>query len=80
LLDEILNEIKIRSGPVTTRELARRLEIEEGALEAMLEFLERKGKLTIYRPGEECEECTKFSCASCAFRGSCPGGDKGGVS
>lgn len=80
MLEEIMRELENNKGPVTVRELARRLDIEQGALEGMLEFLQRKGKLSVYRPGEECEECGVVSCASCVFGVSCPASDKGGDS
>jgi predicted Zn-ribbon and HTH transcriptional regulator len=80
MLDDVMRELEGNKGPMTVRELARRLGVEQGALEGMLEFLERKGRLSVYRPGEECEECGVVSCASCIFRASCPAGVEGGDS
>jgi predicted ArsR family transcriptional regulator len=80
MLDEIMREIENSKGPITTKELARRLDVDESALEGMLEFLERKGKLSVYRPGEGCEGCGVVSCASCVFNSGCPNSDKGGAS
>jgi Mn-dependent DtxR family transcriptional regulator len=54
VFDEILREVEKARGPITVRDLAERLDVEESALEKMLEFLEKKGKLSVYRPGE-CE-------------------------
>jgi predicted ArsR family transcriptional regulator len=73
-----MRELKNSRGPVTVQELARRLDIEQSALEGMLEFLERKGKLSVYRPGEECEDCGVVSCAACVFSAACPRSGKGG--
>lgn len=80
MLEEIMKELENSSGPLTTRELARRLGTEEGALKGMLEFLERKGKLSVYRPDKECSECGGLTCVTCVFRASCSGGDEGGAS
>jgi predicted Zn-ribbon and HTH transcriptional regulator len=71
LLEEIIREIEKEPGPLTVKELARRLGIEQSALEGMLEFLERKGRLSVYRP-DECEECGLVSCAACVYGRSCP--------
>ena len=78
MLDEIMHEFENNKGPITVKELARRLDIEESALDGMLEFLQRKGKLSVYRPAEECEECGVVSCASCVFGVVCPESEKGG--
>jgi predicted Zn-ribbon and HTH transcriptional regulator len=80
MLDDIIRELENSRGPVTVAELARRLDIEQGALEGMLEFLERKGKLSVYRPGEGCEDCGVVSCASCVFSPACPRSEEGGGS
>lgn len=79
MLDEIVREIEKSKGPITVKELARRLDIEESALQGMLEFLERKGRLSVYRPGEECEGCGVVSCASCVFAAACPRNEEGGL-
>ncbi len=80
MLEEILKELEVNKGPITTRELAGRLGTEEGALMGMLEFLERKGKLAIYRPDQGCRECGEMTCAACVFRASCASSDEGGAS
>jgi len=71
ILDKVMQKIKKENGPITIRELARRLDIEESALGGMLEFLERKGKLSVYRPGE-CDECGSITCISCIYGKGCP--------
>lgn len=70
MLNEILEQIESSDGPLTTRELARRLDIEESALIGMLEFLQRKGRLQMYRPGEN-QRCVSTSCVGCVFAGNC---------
>jgi Mn-dependent DtxR family transcriptional regulator len=78
LLDEIMNEIENADGPITLKELARRVGAEESALEGMLEFLEKKGRLSLVRAGEW-EQCRVTSCEACAFRKCCPEGGKEGA-
>ena len=78
MFDEILKEVEQANGPLSVRELADRLGVEESALEKMLEFLEKKGKLSVYRPGE-CDGCGVVSCRSCVFGGGCPEAKKGGA-
>lgn len=77
MLEEIMREVEKARGPLTVRELARRVGVEESALEGMLGFLERKGRLSVYRPDEGCEECSVISCPDCVFRASCPAAGHG---
>lgn len=78
MFEEILDAIEEQGGPVTVKDLASRLEIEESALEKMLEFLERKGRLSMYRPAEE-KGCGLVSCTGCIFSHGCPAAKKGGA-
>lgn len=78
MFDEILQEVENADGPISVKDLADRLGVEESALEKMLEFLERKGKLSVYRPGD-CEGCGVVSCKSCVFGAGCPDAKKGGA-
>ena len=70
MLDEILEQIENSNGPLTVRELARRLDVEERALTGMLEFLQRKGRLSLYRPDIN-QGCVSTSCVGCIFAGNC---------
>lgn len=70
MFEDILEELSSAKGPVTVRELAKRLRIEEGALEGMLDFLERKGRLTVLRPGD-CAERGAALCVGCAYGKGC---------
>jgi len=45
ILQQILGELETVGGPISVRELSRRLDVETSALEGMLEFLVRKGRL-----------------------------------
>lgn len=75
MLKEILREIEDSGGPMTVKELARRLEVEESALRGMLDYLERKGRLSVYDP--ESDECGPVSCESCIFSRGCEVAEKG---
>jgi DNA-binding MarR family transcriptional regulator len=79
MFDQILKEIEAASGPLSVKDLAGRLGIEESALEPMLAFLEKKGKLSVYRPAGS-ESCGLLSCASCVFGPSCPDRNERGAS
>jgi len=78
MFDEIMQAVENAHGPISVKDLAGRLGIEESALEKMLEFLEKKGKLSVYRPGD-CQGCGVVSCKSCVFGGGCPEAKKGGA-
>ena len=69
MLNEIMREIENSKGPLTVRELSRRLGVEESAIEGMLEFLQRKGRIDLQRPGGE-GACVG-TCAGCSFLGGC---------
>jgi hypothetical protein len=45
VLRQILRELERSSGPVCLNDLSRKLGVEPGALEGMISFLERKGRL-----------------------------------
>ena len=64
MLSRILEEFEQAGGPATLAEIGRRLEVERSALEGMLQFLVRKGKLRKVRPGDA-------MCAHCGSHASC---------
>ncbi len=45
MLKQILHEIEIAQGSITIRDLSRKLNVEPNALEGMLQFLVRKGRI-----------------------------------
>ena len=45
MLNRVLNEIKQANGPVLLADLSRKLDIEPDALQGMIAFLVRKGRL-----------------------------------
>jgi hypothetical protein len=64
MIRQILDELK--RGPTTIGELARKLEVEQGALEEMLRFMARKGLIRELHP-----ECVPTGCAGCPHAGRC---------
>lgn len=67
MLQLILQEIESAGGTVNLADLSRKLDVEPGALEGMLEFWVRKGRLRSSRQGGN------FCSASAACGGSCGG-------
>lgn len=67
MLNEIMSEIENSRGPLTVKELSRKLDIEESAIEGMLEFLQRKGRINLQRACGE-GSCVG-TCAGCSFLG-----------
>ena len=55
---------------LTKKELAKRVGVEEAALDGMLEFLERKGRLSVYTP-MGCAGCDAGPCVGCVFAKAC---------
>ena len=78
MLDELMKEIEKANGPISVRELAEKVGVEESALPGMLEFLEKKGKLSLVRAGEW-EQCQVAACEACALRSWCAEGAKEGA-
>ena len=74
MLSEIMREIDNSRGSLTVRELSRRLDVEESAIEGMLEFLQRKGRINLQRAGDE-GQCAG-DCAGCSFLGGCFSGEQ----
>jgi len=64
MLRQILREFEQSEGAISLSELARRLGIAPSALEGMLEFLVRKGRLRVTGGAQ--------ACAACGLKGSCP--------
>jgi DNA-binding IclR family transcriptional regulator len=72
MLQLILQEIESAGGTVNLADLSRRLDVDPGALEGMLEFWVRKGRLRRSLQGNEfCS--TSLTCAgSCGGAQGCP--------
>ena len=58
MLSTISKEMENARGPLALTDLSRRLGIERGALEGMVQFLERKGKLRrVCQAPAACDAC-----------------------
>lgn len=64
MIRRILAELS--RGSTTAAELARKLEVEQSALEEMLRFMARKGLIREVHP-----ECRPAGCAGCPYAGRC---------
>jgi hypothetical protein len=67
MLQVILQEIESAGGTINLAELSRKLDVESSALEGMLEFWVRKGRLRSSRQGNQ------FCSPNLACGGSCGG-------
>ncbi len=74
MLHQILHEIERANGPMTLNELSRRLNIEASALQGMIEFWVRKGRLRDDEAAvNEATACTSGSCGdNCFGLSACP--------
>ena len=70
MLQQVLREIKSAGGTINLNELAGRLNVEPSALDGMIQFWIRKGRLkeTDITCGPAGQSCHTVSCAC-----SCPG-------
>jgi hypothetical protein len=74
MLHQVLTEIEQANGPITLNELSRKLNVETSALQGMIEFWVRKGRL---RDDEAATAvataCTPSGCGdSCYGLTACP--------
>ena len=71
MLNQVLQEIENARGPITIHELSKKLAIDPNALEGMLQFWVRKGRI---QNDEEADSCNgvKGSCGiSCSGMANC---------
>ena len=61
-LRDVLNAFE-QNGPASLAQMARDMDVEASALEGMIQFWVRKGKL---------REVCDLGCSSCGAHGSCP--------
>jgi hypothetical protein len=66
MLKRILREFESAPGGISINELSRRMEVERSALEGMIDYLVRQGKL-------EDDNASAATCADSGCGGSCPG-------
>ena len=71
MLRQVLQELESAPGPVNINELSQKLGIEQSALEGMIQFWVRKGRLKTgsQTATEMAELCTTGSCG-CACAGT----------
>ena len=75
MLNRLLHEFEIAAGPLNLNDLARRLNVERGALEGMIEFWVRKGRISDSQISAKVAppQCSGLSCAaSCSGAETCP--------
>lgn len=70
MLSQMLREITQSKEPITLAALSQKLNIESGALEGMLAYWVRKGRL---HDEDEPSETSALSCASSACGSTCTG-------
>ncbi len=70
MLHQVLQEIEGAQGSINLSELSRKLGVERSALDGMIQYWVRKGRL---RDESQPEEILLSSCANGACGHSCPG-------
>jgi hypothetical protein len=66
MLKQVLDELRQVQGPVNLDDVSRKLGVERSALDEMIAFWVRKGKLvntTLLSSGAGCAHCAISSCA-----------------
>ncbi|MBN2168709.1 MAG: HTH domain-containing protein [Actinobacteria bacterium] len=63
MLEKIIEILKTAEGPLTLKELSREMNIDPQALRGMLEYLDRKGRLTFR--SNTCSKASPGSCNDC---------------
>ncbi len=78
MLQQVLREIEQAHGPLRLADLARKLEIDQGTLEGMIDFWVRKGRIAASDTAGEvcgtggCGGCSSTSDRGCPFAGTAP--------
>jgi len=73
MLQRILNEFESAPGGISINELGHRIGVERGALEGMIDYLVRKGRLQDDKTATAVTMCQSSSCgASCPGSRGCP--------
>ncbi len=78
MLHQILIEFENAAGPVSLNDLARKLKIDRGALDGMIQFWVRKGRIkdsyVANSPAlNAVEKAVPSACSGLSCAGSCPG-------
>lgn len=74
MLQQVLQAVKSAQGPVNLNDLARKLGVERSALDGMIQFWVRKGRLRDddIQPDTPSEGCSCSSTSSCPGPKACP--------
>ena len=73
MLRQVLQELESSTGPVDLNALSRKLDVERSALEGMVAFWVRKGRLKDDYAAALAGSCARGDCAaSCPDADSCP--------
>ena len=72
MLKRILHEFESAPNGISINELGRRMGVERGALEGMIDYLVRKGRLQDDRAATAVAMCQSGGCASCPGSRECP--------
>jgi hypothetical protein len=70
MINQVLHEIQTTSGALNMSDLSRKLSVDRTALDGMIQFLVRKGRLV---DDDAVEAAAMDTCASGSCGGSCPG-------
>jgi hypothetical protein len=86
MLHQVLYEFENAAGPVSLNDLARRLKVDRGALDGMIQFWVRKGRikdsyvanspalsLVLNEAEAAVERAAPSACSGLSCAGSCPG-------
>ncbi|MBK8046739.1 MAG: hypothetical protein IPK16_06220 [Anaerolineales bacterium] len=74
MLWEVLHAIEAAQSPLDLNELSRRLKIDRGVLDDIIQFWVRKGRLVENVGGGSvvCTAASSHACSGCASHGDCP--------
>ena len=74
MLWQVLHEVEAASAPLDLNELSRRLNVERSALDGMIQFWVRKGRLVddSASAGRATVACANHGCGGCASGQGCP--------
>ncbi len=72
MLRKVLQAFEEADGPVKLADLSRELGVEPGALEGMVDFWVRKGRIQASGQGSGLFACTTTDCGTCGDVNSCP--------
>ncbi len=71
MINQVLYEIENARGAITIDELSRKLNVEPNALEGMLQFWVRKGRIQDDEVSDDCKDSTGGCGSSCSGTADC---------